>query len=544
MPPPKDHPLNWSTFGVLFLIALSLAGFYRLPDLGLRPMHTDEAILGVKFLDFWRTGVFVYDPTDYHGPFLHYLTRAFAWVARWSTPSAMTEARLRAVVAVCGLGLVLGTVFLTDALGRLATVLAMLMMAVSPMMVFYSRYFIMEVPFVLLLAVFMTSCWRFSQSRSRLWLLLAGLSLGCLHATKETFVINMAAMLCGWIVARVFTEGFVKRTSGLRLSMGRNRSGVEHPALWIAVTGVLVSVILFSGFFHHWRDVLNSITTYASYVKRSGGGGGHAKPWHYYLHLIFRSKDEDGRVWTEALIGGLAVPGILCAFFGSFRKDPHRQAFLVFLSVYTLAALSAYSILPYKTPWTILSVQWALTLLAGVGAQWLFAVFRERSMRTVLVLGMVAGMWHLCSQTMAALHEPKAARHHINQANLNVPYAYSHTSTNALKLVSRLRELAAFAPQEFSAQVIGIDSGWPLPWYLRDLKNVGYQQKVPEALNAPVILVDTGLMPPVQAKLGGKAENYVSDSFELRPGVRVALLVENGLWDRFLAARSSQPKKP
>ena len=542
MPPPKDQPMSWSTFGALVLIALLLAGFYRFPDLGVRPMHADEAILGMKFLEFWKTGVFHYDPADYHGPFLHYLTRAFAWVARWGDPAAVTEAGLRSVLALCGMVLVLVTLLLTDVLGRMATALAMLMMAVSPMMVFYSRYFIMEVPFVLLLALFMIACWRFSQSRSRLWLLVAGVSLGCLHATKETFVINMAAMLCGWIAARVLTEGFVQRTSGLRLNMGSKRKGVSQPAVWIAVVAILVSVALFSGFFRHWPDVLKSIITYGNYVKRSGGAGGHEKPWYYYLRLMFWSRNEDGKVWTEGLIGGLAVLGILSAFFGTFRKDTHRQAFLVFLSFYTLAALTAYSIIPYKTPWTILSVQWALTLLAGVGAQWLFLLFRGRFMHVVLTLGLMVGIWHLCSQTMITLHDPVAARHNVNQANLSAPYVYSHTSVSGVKLAARLQELATLAPKEFSAQVINMDSGWPLPWYLRDLNNIGYQIKVPDTITAPVVVVDAALLPAVQARLG--ARPYEPDFFSLRPGVNVALLVEKGLWDRFLAGRSGETKKP
>ncbi|MDB6140107.1 MAG: hypothetical protein JWO94_3179 [Verrucomicrobiaceae bacterium] len=531
--------MRWTTFGVLLLIALTLASFYRFPDLGLRPMHTDEAILGMKFLDFWRTGVFDYDPKDFHGPFLHYLTRAFAWAAHWRDPAAVTESGLRSVIAVCGVLLVLVTVFLTDALGRMATVLAMLMMAASPMMVFYSRYFIMEVPFVLLLAVFMIGCWRFAQGRSRLWLLVAGAALGCVHATKETFVINLAAMLCGWVAARVVTEGFVKRASGLRLSMGRNRRRVKWPWLWVAMTAVAVSVALFSGGFRHWQDVMESITTYASYVKRSGGAGGHEKPWFYYLGLIFWYKDS--WVWSEALIGGLAVVGILTAFLGSFTKEPHRKAFLVFLSVYALAALTAYSIIPYKTPWTILSVQWALTLLAGVGGRTLYCVFRARTYRFVMGLLLVAGIYDLCYQTKVTIYHPVHPGT-ADQPNLRAPYVYSHTSMSAVKLVNRLRELAAFAPGEFSAQVINIDSGWPLPWYLRDTPHLGYQIAVPETVTAPVIVVDVGSLPAVQAKLAGKP--YEADFFSLRPDVNVTLLVEKGLWDRFLAAKSATAPPP
>lgn len=529
--------MRWSTFGVLLLIALALACFYRFPDLALRPMHTDEAILGMKFLDFWKTGLFDYNPTDFHGPFLHYLTRAFAWMLRWQGPADVTESSLRAVIAVCGVALVFVTLFLVDALGRMATVLTMLFMAVSPMMVFYSRYYIMEVPFVLLLALFIIACWRFSQGKSRWWLLLAGAALGAVHATKETFVINLAAMLCGWIAARVVTDGFVKRSSGMRL-MDRKRE-VKMPALWVAITAVVVSVALFSGGFRHWQDVQESITTYSSYLKRSGGAGGHEKPWHYYLGLMFWYKDH--WIWTEAMIGGLAVVGILKAFFGSFGKETQRQAFLVFLSIYALAALTAYSIIPYKTPWTILSVQWALTLLAGAGGRAVYRFSRSRAYRLVVALLITGGIYHLCYQTKVTLYYP-VALNAADQPNLRAPYVYSHTSMGAMKLVNRLRELAAFAPKEFSAQVINMDSGWPLPWYLRDMSSLGYQIEVPPAVTAPVLVVDVGLLPAVKAKLAGKA--YESDFFSLRPDVNVTLMVEKGLWDRFLAAKSSAPAKP
>ena len=535
----KNQPMRWSTFAVLAVIALVLAARYRLVDLGMRPMHTDEAILGMKFLDFWKTGVFDYDPRDYHGPFLHYLTRAFAWVLRWQE-AGMTEGRLRFVIAVAGIGLVVITSFLMDALGRMATVMTMLMMAVSPMMVFYSRYFIMEVPFVLLLALFIVSCWRYSQGRSKLWLLVAGTALGCVHATKETFIINLAAMLCGWIAARVLTDGFEQRGSNTRLSFGAKKGQLSLPWAWVAIVAVVVSMAIFSGGFRHWDDVKESVTTYSNYVKRSGGAGGHEKPWNYYLTLIFWTKQSS--VWTEAMIGGLAVLGMLTAFFGDFGRETHRRAFLVFLSVYALAALTAYSIIPYKTPWTILSVQWALTLLAGIGARSFYRALRAKTYRFVAGLALTVGLYHLCSRTMLALYDPIAARHQQDRANLNSPYVYTHTVDNAMSLVGWIKQLQALDPAAFSAQVINQDSGWPLPWYLRKFDTVGYQIAMPEKVTAPVLVVDQALVPAVQAKLGGKP--YEADPFILRPGVYVTLMVEKNLWDRLLASKAGGAPKP
>lgn len=514
---------------VMAVLAIGLACFYRMPDLGLRPMHTDEAIHGVKFIELCETGRFNYDPSDFHGPVLHYLTWCYGSLAGWENVSWVTEADLRRVVAVLGILLVLSTLLATDALGRLATGMAMLFMAVSPMEVFYSRYYIMEVPFVLWLALFMFGCWRFSVRQRWSWLVLAGASVGLMHATKETFVLNLAAMLCGWVAARLMTEGFEQRGRGMLLSIGRNRKFIQWPWLWGALIAATVSVMLFSGFFRFWDDVTQSVTTYGSYAHRSGGAG-HEKPWHYYLTLLFWRKDTF--LWTEAGIGVLAIIGMLNAFFGRFQREEARRAFLIFLSTYSLVALAIYSVIPYKTPWTFLSVQHALILLAGVGAQVLLGFSRRATWRFVWAVLMIGGVYHLCAQSMFTIRDR-------GQANLRGPYIYSHTTTNAMKLVQKLRALYEFKKEGFALQVINIDSGWPLPWYLRNIPAIGYQTQVPEVVDAPIIVVDADLATTVQTRLKGKT--YESDIFGLRPGVNVVLLVEKSLADAFRASKKPAP---
>ena len=519
----KPQPLGLMIF--LLLLAVGLGWFYRFPDLGLRPMHVDEAILGVKFLEFWQSGIFNYDPSDYHGPVLHYLTLGYGRLMGWTDPAAVTGEHLRLVVAVLGMALVLSTLLVSDALGRFATGMTALLIALSPMEVFYSRYFIMEVPFVLALALFMFSCWRYAVGRSWLWLAVAGIMIGTLHATKETFVINLAAMACGWGAARLFSEGFSQRRSAGMFRGKHPSAGIlGQPWMWIAIFAVITSVGLFSGGFRFgnpvaWLDVQESVLTYGSYLKRSGGVG-HEKPWAYYLEMMAYHRDVF--VWTEAMILGLAVLGVLTAFLGKFQKEGPRQAFLIFLAVYALAATAAYSIIPYKTPWTFLSVQHAYILLAGVGAQSLLAWSTWRLWKVLCTGLFISGLWNLCLQN-------KFTTNDRGRANLRAPYVYSQTTDSAVKLVRRLRDLAELKPGEFAVQVINKDSGWPLPWYLRDLKNIGYQQAVPETLDVPVIVVDAEMAPDAHAKLAGKA--YESDFFGVRPGVNVVLMVKKDWWD-------------
>ncbi len=520
MPPPPKKSLGRLGLIVFTLVSLLVGAYYRFPALNERPMHTDEAILAMKFADFQQTGHFQYDPKDFHGPGLHYLTQAWSKLAGWGEPLSWTEAQFRTVPAVCGLLLILTTFLLRDALGRLGTGLAMLIMAVSPMMVYYSRYFIMEVPLVLFVALSIAALWRWSQGGGFWWLLVAGFSLGMQHATKETFVLNVAAAAAGFMVAKLVVGDFAPKQNGFSMGPASSQRG-RSAWVWVGLAAAITSVVLYSGFFKDWKAVQESATTYLSYLERSGGSG-HEKPWHYYLSLIFWRKDT--QTWSEAMIGGLGIIGMLHAFLGNHQKNTSRQAFLVFLSVYTLVLFGLYSFLAYKTPWSILAAQHALTLLAGVGAAALFGLFQGRIASLTLKILFGVGLYHLVAQTSLAIH--------LYAADQRNPYVYSHTSTNLMRLLPLVRELQKTAPDgAFEVLVINRDAGWPLPWYWRDIPSVKYLSAVPETVDERVVVAESTMQAALEAKFGGKA--YVMQGpFGLRPGVMLNVWVEQALWER------------
>ncbi|MBK7259678.1 MAG: hypothetical protein IPI01_18135 [Ignavibacteriae bacterium] len=85
--------------GALILLAVLLAGaLLRLPDLAVRPMHTDEAVHAVKFGTLLESGDYRYDPYEYHGPTLNYLTLIPAWVSGVRTYAALQEWHMRVVL--------------------------------------------------------------------------------------------------------------------------------------------------------------------------------------------------------------------------------------------------------------------------------------------------------------------------------------------------------------------------------------------------------------------------------------------------------------
>ncbi|MEY4484081.1 MAG: hypothetical protein RL693_1533 [Verrucomicrobiota bacterium] len=557
----KRPPLSFKSFIFLVVLALGLGGLYRFTELEKRPMHTDEAILALKTQEYWKSGFFQYDPKDYHGPFLHHATRWVGTVSGWNSEE-MTEKQFRWVIAVFGMGLILLPLLLTDALGRRGAAIASLFIAVSPMMNFYSRYYIMEVPFVFLLGLFMASIWRWSRSKNLLWLLMAGLCLGLMHATKETFVINLAAMFAGWVVSRVFIGPFDAKPKVYTFKRPSTFKRFWLPLTFVLIVAGATSVWMFSNGFKDWKGVLDSIGTYESYLERAGGSG-HEKPWTYYLGLLFWTKNVF--TWTEALIGGLAVIGILSAFL-DLRRDQNRRSFLVFLSVYVIVLLGIYSVIPYKTPWSVLAVNYALALLAGVGARMIFRNIEGRIAQAVLFLAFTLGIYHLCRQTsLATDYAYKGETRYA--ADVRNPYVYSHTSSNLLELQKLIHDLAAIHPEHraMPVQIIQSENGWPLPWYLRDMTHIGYQTEVPEEIKAMVIVMDLDKTEAVQAVLNRPEKppevtidptsepltepptpkppiTYESSIFGLRPGINLNVLVRKDLWNQLLVQRALSAK--
>ena len=116
---------------------------------------------------------------------------------------------------------------------------AAIFIAVSPMMCFYSRYYIMETPLVFFCGLFIAALWRWAQSRNFLWILVAGVSLGAMHAAKETFVLNMTAMAVALVAAEILGGSFTSRGTGYSFSDTRRSRGRKFWWVLVPVVGAL-----------------------------------------------------------------------------------------------------------------------------------------------------------------------------------------------------------------------------------------------------------------------------------------------------------------
>ncbi|HXH70818.1 MAG TPA: glycosyltransferase family 39 protein, partial [Pyrinomonadaceae bacterium] len=120
----------------------AIAAFLRFYWLELKPLHHDEGVNGFFLITLFRDGIYKYDPSNYHGPTLYYIALAFTKMFGLNTIS------IRASVAIFGVLTVVLAFFLKDYIGKIGSLAAALFLALSPGMVFISRYFIHELLFV------------------------------------------------------------------------------------------------------------------------------------------------------------------------------------------------------------------------------------------------------------------------------------------------------------------------------------------------------------------------------------------------------------
>jgi uncharacterized protein (TIGR03663 family) len=175
----------------------------RLVQLERRPMHHDEANQAIRTRELLDRGRYRYDPEDHHGPTLYYLSLPFIWLTAGRDFASTTETTFRLLPVLFGVGLILLLLLMADGLSRPGMVGAGVLTAISPAMVFYSRFYIQETLLVFFTFGALASGWRYVRTRRLGWALATGAFAGLMHATKETCVLAYGAMAAALVVSWV-----------------------------------------------------------------------------------------------------------------------------------------------------------------------------------------------------------------------------------------------------------------------------------------------------------------------------------------------------
>ncbi|MBM4018652.1 MAG: TIGR03663 family protein [Planctomycetes bacterium] len=528
-----NRPSAWFVIGIL-AVAVG-ASALRLPRLALRPMHGDEANQAAKAGILFETGVYRYDPEEHHGPSLYYLTLPSWWLSSARTFAETDEVLFRIVPVVFGIAGILLLALVGDGLGRAAAVVAGALAAISPAMVYFSRYYIQETLLVFFTFAAIACGWRYVRGKSVAWAAAAGAAVGLMHATKETWVLAGAAMAAGLALTILWTRWRDGASPAIREWLRPRRAGLA------AASGaaVVVAAVLFSSFGANPRGPLDSILAYVTYSGRAGGEGLHAHPWYFYLQMLIADRPARGFFWTEGLIVGLALAGAVAALMRGGLPAGHRPL-ARFLAFYTIVLTALYAAIPYKTPWCMLSFLHGMILLAGVGAVAIVRLMRLLPLRMAACVVLAAAAVHLGRQSYLLNY-----RFYADQRN---PLFYAHTSTDLLNLAEQMERLARAAPhgRDMMIHVVTPENYWPLPWYLRRFNqdHVGYWHDAAawaadvQRLPPPaVVILSPDVQPAVDAALKGQYNRQ--SIYGLRPAVLLSVYVRQDIWDAMLAQQAS-----
>lgn len=512
----------------LCLVAIAGLGI-RSARLAARPLHSDEAVNAIRLSDYWSDKSYRYNPHEYHGPTLYYANLPLLWLSGTRSFSALRETTLRLTPALFGVGLILLLAGLADGLGRRATLVAALLTALSPALVYYSRHYIHEMLLAFFTLLAGVGAWRWTQTRRVLWAGVAGAGVGLMYATKETFIFCLVALF-GALILTAWGEG------GMKTVRAWARTGWGWPLVAALAAAIVLSQLLFTSFLTNPSGPLDSLRTYIPWMQRAAGDSPHIHPWYFYLERLLCFHRPKGLWWSEGLILLLGGVGMLAA--ATRRGVSQARVPLVrILALYTLGLTAIYCLIAYKTPWCLVGFWHGWIVLAGVGTVALFQWIRPLPAKIILSVVLLAGGVHLGWQTWQA--------NFVRAADWRNPYVYAQTSPDLLRLVEQVEQLAQTHPDGpcMLVKVVAPDSDyWPLPWYFRNLTRVGWYESLPDDPFAPVVVSAVRLGAYLDERSDKKW--LLAGLYEHRARVFLELYVELELWKAWLEKNARAHPRP
>jgi uncharacterized protein (TIGR03663 family) len=477
-------------------------------------LHHDEGVNGNFLVTLVREGRYHYDPANYHGPTLYYITAVIPWVFKILFGSAARDTYglstfvIRLIPALFGLGTIALIFMLRRYLGSIAALVAALLLAISPGAVYLSRYFIHETLFVFFTLGIVVSGLKFYTMRNPVHLLLASASAAMLFATKETAMIS-----AGVLILAVASTLVYQRLFGIEPSKGssENQSFIEDLGgpmvlmLWIGlavVVFVALNVFFYSSFFQNYpQGVYDALKTFEIWSKT--GKSAHVHPPETYL------------IWLTKQESALLFLGVIGAVFVVLKP---KNSFALFSALWAFGLIAAYSLVPYKTPWLVLNFILPLSLIAGFAVQRIYELERGKLNLPLIVLGIAVMIGAYQTIDLNFINYDNDSTYYV--------YVYAHTRRQTKQLVGEIDEIAKGTDGEKTGITIVSREYWPLPWYLRNYSRVGYFGHMTPTTE-PIIIASDDQRAEVESTFGEVYKQVPSTEdggvFPLRPGVNLLL---------------------
>ena len=453
------------TFERIFLLILILAFLLRFWHLDLKLLHHDEAIHSWFSYELLTRGAWQYDPS-YHGPFLYFVTAGMFALAG---PSDLAARLLPSLFGFMLIPLVY-CIHRIGYLSRNQTLVASLLIALSPDMVYFSRFlrhdiFMLFFTMLLLVAIL----YWFERGQTRFAVLAAVAAAGALSCKEEMpFIVIVFALFFAFAAWK-----------------GRFTLPPDWKAdllLFCVIVTALMSV-LYSAFFFHTNTLVGqnfTITLQGIHFEMNTTGWYQAidhwtamhnqqrlgGPMYYYIPLFLLYELP---IFILALIGttqfltaGLHPLRFLSRVRNWLRErrftlttgelaavslqqlregraqDAKSEEFFRFCLVWMLSTMLFYAYVGEKVPWLIIAQLLPMCFVATYKLNWQKTAFALAGCIFLVVM-----TWHVA----------------FVPADINEPIVQVQNS-------EELREVMGLMDNS-SLVVIASKDYWPLPWYYR-----------------------------------------------------------------------------
>ena len=583
----KESPRYDPVWLIGCVVITAVATFLRFWDLALKPFHHDEGVNGFFLTSLFRNGTYQYDPANYHGPTLYYISLFFSKLFGLNTIS------VRASVAIFGVLMVVLAFFLRPFIGKVGALAAGTFLALSPGMVFISRYFIHEMFFIflalglvlsvlyfirnekagpfaigwmaLLLAVCflpsglmlagylgdgnMTAVWAYRlgfliveavliffvmrmllawRGGRAIYMMLASASAALMFATKETAFITLGTMLIAIPCVIIWQKFYGQKTEVDEIAVEDDKITLRNLVRAAGEGTDLWIMIAAVALVFIYVNVLffSSFFTYADGVQKAFEA--------YAIWTKTGTKDHtQSGFW-----------GYLRWSFGYGQADGALKTAVEGAIVLLSAAGTLIAFFKGRHRVAMFIGLWALGLFIAYSlipykTPWLALSF-------LLPMCLIAGyaINELVSSGNTGARVVGAAAgigaalllayqsydlNFVNYDNNDRTYVYAHTRRQFLHMMDRINHYAAKSGKgsETVVDVVAQDY-WPMVWYTTDLPRVVYHGRMIDNSNAEVIVAKkTDQDRDVIQKYSTR---YKLDGiYPLRPGVDLVLLVRNDL---------------
>ncbi len=517
---PKLSDQKYRFLGILIVFfALAL----RLFELGERVFHHDESVHASFTLKLLETGEYSYNPA-YHGPFLFHSTAAvFHFLG-------INDTTARLVPVFFGVATILLLFLLKKELGKSGVLWSMFLLAFSPSMVYFSRFFRNDMIIVFCTLAAVAGAFRYldniHSSKRYPYLILTAASLAIAVTAKENayLVILIFGAYAGMGLLYWIYSSWKRENLSLQKTLLLKSSALLSFLPEFLLSGALFIFIVMFFYTSLFRNdislfsiVERAFTHWMAMhrIERIGG------PFYYYVPILFRYE-------IPVILFGTA------GFFHFLKKKGKNASFFLFVCYWAFTSLLLYSYLQEKVPWLVVHIVLPFGILAGAC---LGDVFSRNIEAMKPDQGLLEGNVSPLTgkkPSFRAEHPGKARKLiagilalalliSLGQC-ISVNYYRSMepaelmTYTQASPDIRELMEMIeGFNRRPETLRLYVIDPNklyWPLPWYLRDYEKTGYSSKPPVSSKYDAIIV------PISYDMYREIpeEEYSSYNFTLRPG--------------------------